>query len=141
MNPAFPVIDMEPFMLLYNEDSAQLSSTLVCDVYAISITFWNQSSKLKRFPCPDHAFAWNLAVKSLHDDFLGPGSTTLQAALLDLAGRPETSITGNGVNNGRIVALAYSLGLNRDAKDWQISAAEKNLRSRLWWAVLIHDHW
>ncbi|KAI9650760.1 hypothetical protein NHQ30_000785 [Ciborinia camelliae] len=78
---------------------------------------------------------------SLQGDFLAPGLSTLYTALLDLSGRPVISITGNTLTSGRTVALAQSLGLNRDASKWRISDHEKNLRTRLWWGVLIHDRW
>lgn len=141
INPAFPVLDYETFMKAYQSNNVDLSSTIVCEVYVITLTFWRQSAELSRYPSPDPIFAWNLAVQALQDDFLAPSFSTIQAALLDLSGRPVTSIIGNGITSGRTVALAYSLGLNRDPRDWSISLSEQNLRIRLWWCVFIHDQW
>jgi len=67
--------------------------------------------------------------------------STLQAVLVDLTGRPIYSLTGNVINNGRAVALANSLGLNRNPDKWNILNEEKCLRIRIWWGVLIHDTW
>lgn len=113
----------------------------MCDILASSLVHWRQSPGLKPFPVPDQRYCWNLAVESLQGDFLAPGLSTLYAALLDLSGRPVVSITGNTLTSGRTVALAHSLGLNRDPSRWRISDHEKNLRTRLWWGVLIHDRW
>lgn len=76
---------------------------------------------------------------ALQEEFLAPGMSTVHAALLDLNGRPTTSITGNTINSGRTVGLSHILGLNRDPWTWKVSESEKNTRVRLWWGVLIHD--
>jgi len=93
------------------------------------------------YPRPNPAYAWNQAVVALNEDFAAPGLSTLLAALLDLNGRPVYSITGNTINIGRTVALAQSLGLNRDPTRWQLTKEEKDLRIRVWWSILIHDRW
>ncbi|KAB8293982.1 hypothetical protein EYC80_009449 [Monilinia laxa] len=125
---------------LYGSDKS-LSPALICDILASSLVYWRLSPILKQFPVPDQRYCWNLAVESLQGDFLAPGLSTLYTALLDLSGRPVVSITGNTLTSGRTVALAHSLGLNRDPSRWRISDHEKNLRTRLWWGVLIHDRW
>lgn len=80
-------------------------------------------------------------MAALQEEFLSPSLDTLYAALLDLNGRPVTSITDNVLTSGKTVALAHSLGLNRDPSSWNISKDEKHARIRLWWGVLIHDRW
>jgi hypothetical protein len=119
----------------------KFSPAIYCDLYATSLIYWHQSAELKKHPRPDVAYAWNLAVTALHEEFLSPSLHTLYASLLDLNGRPVTSITGNVLQSGRTVALAHSLGLNRDPSNWSISTDEKHARIRLWWGVLIHDRW
>lgn len=52
-----------------------------------------------------------------------------------------SSITGDTVNCGRTVALAHSLGLNRDPSSWRISNEEKRMWVQIWWGVLIYDRW
>ncbi|TEY86444.1 hypothetical protein BOTCAL_0008g00180 [Botryotinia calthae] len=141
IHPSFPIIDENNFSQLYSKGDKSLSPALMCDILASSLVHWRQSPDLKPFPVPDQRYCWNLAVESLQGDFLAPGLSTLYAALLDLSGRPVVSITGNTLNSGRTVALAHSLELNRDPSRWRISDHEKNLRTRLWWGVLIHDRW
>ena len=119
----------------------QLSPTLLCDFFALSLTLWNHSPVLRQHPQPDPQFIWNLAVEALQHDFVAPGLSTVSAVLLDLTGRPVSSVLGNTLNNARAVALAQTLGLHRNPSDWQRPDSEKSIRIRLWWAVLIHDRW
>ncbi|RDW68323.1 hypothetical protein BP5796_08980 [Coleophoma crateriformis] len=141
VHPAFPVIDENQLLDTRKNDASGPSAALICQIYAITMTYWNQTSFSKVHPHPDSRFAWNLAVKALQDDFLAPTLSTLQTVLVDLTGRPTYSITGNVINIGRAVTFSYSLGLNRDPSQWNISQYEKNLRVRIWWGILIHDSW
>ena len=84
---------------------------------------------------------WNQAVTALRDDFVAPSMTTLYAVLLDLSGRPVLHVAGNIMNVGRTVTLAHSLGLHRDPSAWKMPDAEKSIRVKIWWGVLIHDLW
>ena len=141
LHPCFPVIDEVTFHELWQRDATRISSVLICDIYAAAAHFWNTSEKLKHFPRPDLAFLWNQAVSALQEDFLGSTISTVHASLLDLIGRPVLSITGNIVTLGKTVTLAHSLGLHRSPAKWRATEHEKHVRTRLWWGVLIHDHW
>ena len=129
------------FCDMWHKDNDRISSTLVCDIYASAMIFWDKSDVLRQHPCPDAQFIWNQAVSALQEDFMAPAISTLHAALLDMMGRPVLSVTGNIVNAGRVVTLAHSLGLHRDPTLWKATAHEKSARIKLWWGVLIHDHW
>ena len=141
LHPCFPIVDVARLALQNEGEDTNHSSTTILDIYATTICYWHHLPSSIRQPRPDSRFAWNLAVKALQEDFLAPRLSTLQAALVDLIGRPIFSLKGNVINTGRCVALANSLGLNRDPKGWNIGAEEKSLRVRLWWGVLIHDSW
>ncbi|EEP76884.1 conserved hypothetical protein [Uncinocarpus reesii 1704] len=141
INAPFPIFDEHVFMEAYKLGDGSLPPPLMCQVYAMSLIYWNQSPVLAPHPKPDIRYAVNLAVAALHEEFSAPGLSTLGAALIDLTGRPIFSMTGNAINTGRTVALSHCLGLNRDPSNWKLSQAEKNNRIRLWWAVVIHDRW
>jgi len=141
VHPCFPVVDETTFMDMWARDHDRISSTLVCDLYATASLFWDRDEKLCSYAQPDLDFIWNQAVAALQEDFLAPSISTVHAALLDLVGRPVLAVTGNIANVGRVVTLAHSLGLHRDPTAWKATAHEKNARIRLWWGVLIHDHW
>ncbi|OJJ42544.1 hypothetical protein ASPZODRAFT_76489 [Penicilliopsis zonata CBS 506.65] len=141
VHPAFPVLDEETVREAYAQD--MLPHTLGCEVYAGALVWWSASPVIaaSRRPLPDVRYLWNLAVSALNDDFLAPTFSTVLACVLDLAGRPITSIKYNAVNTGRVVALSQSLGLNRNPSRWGLDHRQTSLRIRTWWAVFIHDQW
>ena len=110
-------------------------------MYAVALPYWSSSEVLRGQQRPDVQFVWNQAVLALRDEFMAPSMATIHAALLDMLGRPIYHITGNIMNAGRTVNLAHSQGLHRDPSAWHVSDAEKSLRARAWWALVIHDHW
>lgn len=137
----FPIFDGQAFWEAYISDSDDVPTTLLCQVYAMSLVYWKSTPQLARHPKPDVRYAINLTVAALHEEFSAPGLSTLSAALVDLTGRPIFSLTGNAISCGRIVSLSHCLGLNRDPSSWKIPLHEKKQRIRLWWAVVIHDRW
>lgn len=120
-----------------------LPHVLVCEIYAAAMISWQTSSKLvnARPTRPDIRYVWNKTVEALNEEFLAPGFSTVLSCILDLTGRPTTSMTYNAINIGRAVALSQSLGLNRDPTSWNLDQRQKALRMRTWWGVLIHDWW
>jgi hypothetical protein len=125
----------------YRQDG--LPYALVCEIYAVSLLSWTTSAKLmaSRSQPPDLRYMWNLAVSALNEDFLSPSFSTVLTCILDILGRPITSITYNAINIGRCVALSLSLGLNRNPSSWGLDQRQKSLRIRTWWGLLIHDTW
>ncbi|KAM3519694.1 hypothetical protein MY4038_009699 [Beauveria bassiana] len=93
-------------------------------------------------PWPDGRFIWNLANEALYSELhLSPGVPIITAILLNVGGRPTTSLIGNGVLLASAVSIAHSLGLNHDPTDWNIPESEKRLRMSIWWALFVHDKW
>jgi len=142
IHPYFPILDEQTFHALRKRTDEPLSPALLCEIFAIALPLWDRSDVLKSHPRPSVAYLWNMAVAALQEDFMASSIATVYAALIDLCGRPIQSVMGNILTAGRTVALAYSLGLNRDPTSWSSSSPEeKSLRMRLWWGVLIHDYW
>ena len=135
------MISESSFLEQHRNGDQTLSPALVCELYSSALIHWDCSDVLRNHTCPDIHFAWNQTVAALHEDFLAPSLSTVQAALLGLVGRPTSSITGNVMNCGRTVALAHSLGLNRDPRNRKLTVEEQRMRVQLWWGVLIHDRW
>lgn len=96
------------------------------------MTYWSFSEAIAGYPCPDSLFARSLAGSALEDNFCTPGLLTIYTSLVHLHGRPVVSVLDNSMKIGRTVALAHTLGLNRDPTIWQISQAKKNFRTNLW---------
>lgn len=141
IHPCFPIVDKKTFQDMWREDKDRISSALLCDMYAVALSFWRCSEALSPHSRPDDQFVWNQAVIALQDDFMAPKISTVHAALLDLLGRPVMQVNGNILNAGRVVNLAQSLGLHRDPHSWKATAHEKDARIRLWWGVLTQDYW
>lgn len=139
VHPCFPLLHEASIRSLHVNDRDLFPHALRCDIYATALKFWNTSSRLKPHYQPDITYIWSLGIRALNDDFISPSLATLCAAVHTLAGRPVTTMTGNAVNLGRTVALAHSLGLNHDPRQWNLDKDEISLRIRAWWAVLIHD--
>ncbi|CBF79835.1 Zn(II)2Cys6 transcription factor [Aspergillus nidulans FGSC A4] len=141
-NPCFPVFDEVSFRSSYSSHKEKISPALLCNLYANSLIYWGSSTKLSSGRIPDIRYIWNQANEALHSElFLSPGLSSIMAILINVNGRPSTSMFGNGGMVGMAVALSNALGLNRDPTGWSISPLEKSLRIRIWWLVLIHDRW
>ncbi|PYI02696.1 hypothetical protein BO78DRAFT_376485 [Aspergillus sclerotiicarbonarius CBS 121057] len=141
-NTSFPVFDEASFLNVYSTHKEKISPALLCNLYANSLIYWNNSPKLRSIRSPDIRYIWNQANEALHSElFLSPGISTVMAMLLNVCGRPSTSIFGNGGMVGTAVALSNALGLNRDPSNWTISPLEKRFRIRIWWLIVIHDRW
>lgn len=106
------------------------------------MTFWDDSPVLSRHRCPDRRFIWNLASEATYSQlYRSPGMSVIEAIILNIGGRPTTSLIGNDVMLGSAVAMAHSLGLNHDPIPWEINSSEKHLRMKIWWALLVQDKW
>lgn len=141
-NPCFPIFDEASFRSVYSTNKERISSALLCNLYANSLIYWKSSTKLCAGRTPDIRFIWNQANEALHSElFLSPGLSTVMSILINVCGRPTTSMFGNGGMVGTAVALSNALGLNRDPSAWSISPLEKSLRIRIWWLVVMHDRW
>ncbi|KAE8380956.1 fungal-specific transcription factor domain-containing protein [Aspergillus bertholletiae] len=142
VNICFPIFDEMSFRHVYCTHKENISPALLCNLYANALIYWESSSTLRSDRCPDIRFIWNQANEALHSElFLSPGISTVMAIVLNVCGRPSTSIFGNGGMVGTAVALSNALGLNRDPSNWNIRPMEKRFRVRIWWLVVIHDRW
>ncbi|KEQ90403.1 hypothetical protein AUEXF2481DRAFT_48759 [Aureobasidium subglaciale EXF-2481] len=141
-NVCFPILDEISFRRTYSEHKDRLSAALLANLYANAMTYWNNSPRLRPCHSPDHRYLWVQANEALHSElFLSPGISTVISIILNVHGRPSTSMFGNGGMVGTAVALSNSLGLNRDCSAWDISPGEKALRSRIWSTVVLMDRW
>ncbi|KAI1842058.1 hypothetical protein JX266_011709 [Neoarthrinium moseri] len=142
VNICLPLLDLESFKKQHRDAKEKISPALLSCLYAHTLVYWRFSPQLRQYRPPDIRFIWNLANEALYSELhLSPGISTITALLLNIGGRPTTSLIGNGVQLGAAVSLAHSLGLNRDPLPWDIPEAEKFLRMKIWWSLLIHDKW
>ncbi|KAK2035583.1 fungal-specific transcription factor domain-containing protein [Colletotrichum zoysiae] len=141
-NRCFPLLDRNSFEKRFAEDRRHISPALLSCLYAHTTTYWAHSPRLVTHHRPDTRFIWNQANDALYSEIhLSPGISTLLGILLNISGRPLTSIIGNGLLLGSAISLCHSLGLNRDSSDWDVPEAEKLLRTKIWWAIFVYDKW
>ncbi|KAI6775815.1 hypothetical protein HG530_002573 [Fusarium avenaceum] len=141
VNSSFPLLDETTFRKQYRENKDAISPALLSCLYAHSITFWNSSPTLSSHRCPDGRFIWNLATEATYSQIhRSPGLSVIEASILNIGGREVTSLIGNGVLLASSVAMAHSLGLNHNPIPWEIPQSEKNLRMKIWWALLSLSH-
>ncbi|KAJ5450940.1 hypothetical protein N7491_000122 [Penicillium cf. griseofulvum] len=142
INPCLPLLEESSFRAQYTNARHRISPALLACLYAHVLTQWQHDPLLSRERCPDVRFVWNLAIEASYSELhASAGISTIKAILLDVGGRPTTSMTGNGVRLGSAVALCHSLGLNRNPLPWDIPQAEKHMRMKIWWSILLHDRW
>ncbi|KAJ5836376.1 hypothetical protein N7447_002402 [Penicillium robsamsonii] len=142
INPCLPLLEESSFRVQYTNARHRISPALLACLYAHMLTQWQHDPLLSRERCPDVRFVWNLAIEASYSELhASAGISTIKAILLDVGGRPTTSMTGNGVRLSSAVALCHSLGLNRNPLPWDIPQAEKHLRMKIWWSILLHDRW
>ncbi|TEA20484.1 putative transcriptional regulatory protein [Colletotrichum sidae] len=142
VNICFPLLDEVSFKHQFSTARDRISPALLSVLYAHSMIFWKNSPNLPSEYCPDSRFIWNQATETLFSELhISPGISTIIAIILNVGGRPTTSMIMNEIQLGAAVSLAQSLGLNRDPTDWNISMPEKCLRMKIWWALVVHDKW
>lgn len=142
INTRLPLLDAESFKHQYKHAKNKISPALLACLYAHTLIYWQSASGHFRHHKPDGRFIWNLANDALYTELhLSPGISTITAILLNVGGRPTTSLIGNGVQLGAALSLAHSLGLNRNPLSWDIPDSEKLLRAKIWWSLEIHDKW
>ncbi|KAL5605995.1 hypothetical protein BROUX41_006212 [Berkeleyomyces rouxiae] len=141
-NICLPMLDEESFLHQVLHAKERVSPALICCIYAQSLAYWGADPELAKHHRPDSPFLWNLASEALFSELhQSPGISTIVALVLNVCGRPTSSMLGNQVQLGSAVSLAHSLGLNRSPMNWDIAESEKGLRMRIWWALNITDGW
>lgn len=142
VNICFPLFNEASFNHAYIHMKQKISPAVLCNMYAHTMTYWKGCPKLSSMIRPDAHFVWLQANEALNsENFLAPGLSTVLAMILNVGGRPSTSVFGNGALLGIAVARANALGLNRDPSDWNISDPARLSRIRIWWLIVIQDRW
>jgi hypothetical protein len=85
--------------------------------------------------------AWGANLQALTEQFGISTLVTLQVALTDLTGRPSINTSGNFMSFSQTLAISHMLGLHLDPTNWVLPREEKDVRIRIWWAIMIHDKW
>ncbi|TQV97779.1 N-terminal binuclear Zn cluster-containing/DNA binding domain-containing protein [Cordyceps javanica] len=142
INSCMPLLDEDSFRRQLQENREKISPSLLACLYAHMAVYCGNSTLIADRSWPDGRFIWNLANEALYSELhLSPGVSIIAAILLNVGGRPATSLIGNGVLLSSAVSIAHSLGLNYNPLGWNIPESEKHLRINIWWALFVQDKW
>lgn len=142
INLCFPIFDEMLFRRVFVTHKEKISPGLLSTLYGNTLIYWDTSPRLSNVRCPDHRSIWIQAENALHAELIStPGISTIISIILNVSGRPSSHRLGNGGLLGMAAALANAFGLNRDPSDWNLSPSEKKFRVRIWWLLVIYDHW
>lgn len=140
-NGCLPILD-ESFFVDSSIAKGRVSPAVMACLYANALIYWRHDTELSGKHHPDGRFIWNLALEAVYSElYMSPGMPSVVAILLNVGGRPTTTMIGNGVLLGSAVSLAHGLGLNRNPVSWDIPEQEKSFRIRIWWCLVIYDRW
>ncbi|GAA6009484.1 hypothetical protein JCM10207_003798 [Rhodosporidiobolus poonsookiae] len=137
--------ETQPACPILNEQ--QLSSTDTAELAKAGVPYSVLTSLLAHATTyiPDsrlfHKTLWRHALALVEDEYRTPTLHTVQVALIALTARPALNIGVNHIAMSRLVGAAQLLGLHLDSTHWDIPPAEKALRKKLWWLVLMQDKW
>lgn len=144
---AFPAVDKVTFYQYYYHDPQKLHTGLLSCMLAISCIYWKYDTQLCVKPIPPNLAQQLMYLSTLYidHDMLCPNLQTIQCLLLYMQKRlPRDDVCelfGLAAQMGRLVAIAYSLGLHLDCSSWNISEHEKTVRKRLWACTYVVDKW
>lgn len=144
----YPAVDKASFYEGYYFKQEKLSRGLLCGMLALSCIYWKYNAGLCVKPMPPNLpqQLWQLCHQYIDEDIArGPTLSTLQALLIYCQKRLPRDNTAEQVSGsiqrGRLVSLAFSLGLHLDPSEWSIGDHEKQIRRRLWALVYCVDKW
>ncbi|EUC29299.1 hypothetical protein COCCADRAFT_106892 [Bipolaris zeicola 26-R-13] len=139
-NACFPILH-EDFFSQHSTRSRISPAVLAC-LYAHAMCYWPSDQQLRKYHRPDGRFIWNLALDALYSELhISPDMSSIISILLNIGGRPTTTMVGNGMLLGSAISLAKCLGLHRNPAPWNITEQEKTFRTNVWYCLVIHDRW
>lgn len=146
----FPAVDKRAFYEKYCRAGPDaVSRGLLCAMLGLGSAYWKYSKLLciRAVPRGLVEGLWELARAQLDHDVACTGATleTAQALLLYTQKRTPSDAYHEQVvaraTLGKLVAVAYSLGLHADCGAWAVPSSEKQLRRRLAACLYYVDAW
>lgn len=151
IDPYFPIFAKSELFcngMLNQHAIHALPLALTSVLYATALPFVQYDDLLSATSTHGHdhtARLYSIAWHALTQDAHTPRLSTVQAALLLLQRPPSSQYAGETAWKsalvGWTVSIANSLGLHRDASEWNIPVWELALRKRIWHAVVCMDKW
>ncbi|ODV73171.1 Dal81p CYBJADRAFT_115289, partial [Cyberlindnera jadinii NRRL Y-1542] len=139
IHPAFPILHKKVFLEKYARSYREFSAPLLATVYSLACKWWDFDPMLAQHQRPNIDALNEIAIRTFSEVTERPRLSAVQAGLLLLQCRSESST--NWILCQQVVSLAEELGLGLDCHDWKLPKWERGLRRRLAWAVWIQEKW
>lgn len=139
--PIFPILNKDKFLNDFHKDN-DIENGVLAGVFGICVT-WTKYDPvlcLKNMPRQLHDNLLDECDIAIKRTIEKPGLETVQSLLLVMQKRcvDDGKIA---MDLSKLVSISYSIGLNIDCRDWNISKGEKECRKRLWWSVYLLEKW
>ncbi|KXT17020.1 hypothetical protein AC579_4330 [Pseudocercospora musae] len=134
VHTSFPLLDPSRFV-----KGNKIDLPLLGAMYSLSKPYCSAASELPYQPL--HSFVF----QALPIEARTPRLDSIEAGLLFLQRHNQIhrapTTPGLYAEIGGLVGMCHDAGLNVDPSKWDLSAADKSRRKRLWWALYIFDKW
>ncbi|EME83990.1 uncharacterized protein MYCFIDRAFT_173052 [Pseudocercospora fijiensis CIRAD86] len=134
VHTSFPLLDPSRFV-----KGNKIDLPLLGAMYSLSKPYCSAASDLPYQPL--HSFVF----QALPIEARTPRLDSIEARLLFLQRHTQIhrapTTPGLYAEIGELVGMCHDAGLNVDPSKWDISAADRSRRKRLWWALYIFDKW
>ncbi|KAH7024848.1 uncharacterized protein B0I36DRAFT_250687 [Microdochium trichocladiopsis] len=149
VHPRYPVLSPSDLRHMLSKDNRQaVSIGIQSAVFALAAPFTFLDDELSvsngygGVPTDE---LWDIAQRSFHRSSCFTHLSLLQLCLLLLNKPPENFVVAEPVKYWALsctsVAIAETLGVNVEPKDWRIPREEVMLRRRLWWLMYVGHTW
>lgn len=124
----------------YARTHREFAPPCLAGVYMLASKWWHYDRELTSHKKPDIGALERIARSSLQGVTNRPKLSTLQGGLLLLQFHGSGD-DGAWALSSQLVAVAQDLGIDSDCSGWTIPVWEKDLRTRLSWAIFMMDKW
>lgn len=142
----YPHVPVFPSTFLPHQDRTK--PFLLAAIYLVTLPFASLDDYLSvqiAYDLPDGSKLWSLASNAVHRQSHKPDFSLLQTLILLLVSPSQQPLmpdyAGRWSLVGTIITTSQTLGLQYDPSQWNLPAAEIELRKRLSWTVKMIDVW
>lgn len=149
VQPYFPVLSRSHGRLDENGicDPSSVPTCILAAIYGHALPFcpWDERLCVDVYTPPSADALFRIAWLACQPEFHTPSLSVLQTLLLLVQRRPTNKHVSDTpfkwVIMTSAVAIAQTLGLNRDPSTWPLPTWEIQIRRRLAWATFVQDKW
>ncbi|KAL1583386.1 hypothetical protein WHR41_08038 [Cladosporium halotolerans] len=149
VQPYFPVLSRSHWQLDENGicEPSSVPTCILAAIYGHALPFcaWDERLCVDVYTPPSADALFRLAWLACQPELHTPSLAVLQTMLLLVQRRPTNKHVSDTpfkwIMMTSAVAIAQTLGINRDPSKWPLPIWEVQLRRRLAWATFVQDKW